>query len=256
MFDFINDLSEGVSKRLDCPKCNGKYCFSVSLVNGDILYHCFRASCGFKGRIKDSIKIENIIDNNEKQEKKEEEYVIPNYFSSPLQNKKAFSFLKNNDLLNNYRDGLEIYFDPKLQRVVFPLRDKRKVLMGAQGRAVLNVFPKWYIYKRLNGCPYICENKDSKYCILVEDVISSIRCGFISNSITLLGTNVDESILSYIDEYEKLFVALDDDATDKSLKLQKYLSIYKPTYIIPLRKDIKYFSKDELFDIKREYLDD
>lgn len=44
-------LPDGCSQRGECPKCGNKGTFSMSRVDGELKYICFRASCNFKGFI-------------------------------------------------------------------------------------------------------------------------------------------------------------------------------------------------------------
>ena len=39
----------GESKRIDCPVCKGYKTFTVSNMNGNIVWNCYKASCGVSG---------------------------------------------------------------------------------------------------------------------------------------------------------------------------------------------------------------
>ena len=244
-------LSNNQTIRQDCPRCNGKHTFSISLINGVYLYHCFRASCPLRGYKAAKITLEQI--QNPIDIPKKVEYIIPDYFCNPLQNKKSLFFLKYWNLLSSYAEGLELYYDPKLVRVVFPLRDHQKNLKGATGRNIdREIVPKWYIYERIDICPYISD-KGTEACVLVEDCISAVLSPI--SSIALLGTNIPAGMFEpYLERYKKLYIALDKDAVTKAAKLHHKLSFYhSDVELLLLDKDIKNLTKEEINNLfKRE----
>lgn len=279
MIQFIKDQLGGYNSiRIDCPNCGGSNCFTASKVDGQIVYNCYRVSCGFKGRIDYEVSIDELrnISSNTHSNFNVHIYIpsnmlvsntfsVPEYFTSPLQNTSCYALLNRYNLIDFYSKHVDrIRYDPKQHRCVFILKHEGKVL-GATGRSLsFGNIPRWLVYERLMDCPFIIsrESNSTKQAIrecfstaiIVEDAISVSVASAISSSIGLLGSNVSDGTIPYLLKYDRLFIALDDDATDKSLKLQKQLSYYKPTQIITLRKDLKYFSKDELENLEREYL--
>ena len=236
-------LTNNQTIRQDCPKCFGKHTFSISLVNGVYLYHCFRASCPLKGYKDAEVTLDQIkaVDIPKKVE-----YNIPDYFVSPLQYYKPRFFIKYWNLTDAYAKGLELYYDPRLNRVVFPLRDHQSNLKGATGRGLdKETQPKWYIYERLDNCPYISD-KSTASCLLVEDCISAIVAPI--SAISLLGTNIPSGVFHpYLEQYVKLYVALDKDAIVKASKLHHKLSFYHSNVeLLSLDKDLKNLTKEEL----------
>lgn len=248
------DLQDNQSRRMDCPVCGGKNSFSVRSINGTLFYYCFRASCNIKGRGNTEITLESI--QKPKPIEVKDIWTLPTHFSNPIQNQNCFSFMKYWRLLDPYKLGdLELYADIKQERLIFPLRNYEKQLKGAVGRTIRNGLPKWFIYNRQDSCPYIRQKKECKDVILVEDAVSAVRCSLISNSMALLGTNLPfiDNLSEYLEPYDRVYIALDDDATRKAPKLHRELNPFKETKIIPLKKDIKYFSDNELLDMKKEY---
>ncbi len=266
---YISDQINGHSScRIDCPVCNGSNTFSISKIDGNIVYYCFRASCGIRGKIDDVLSIDDLRNISSTSFVRgsllsrpleclsAEVYDIPGHFISPLQNTRSFNVLKRYNLIDFYTKHPEtIRYDPKLDRLVFILKDKGKV-KGATGRSLsFGVKPRWFVYDRIMGCPFIVyEDSKSKTVILVEDCISACVLFPFVNSIALLGTSIPDELISYLSPYSRLYIALDADATAKAIKLQKQLSSYKETHIIQLRKDIKYFSTDELDTLKKEII--
>lgn len=181
-------------------------------------------------------------------------YEVPNHFTSPLQNAACFKLLNRYSLIDFYVRNPEIIrYDPKLDRLVFILKDHKGVIKGATGRSLyFGNIPRWRVYERIASCPFIVSNtKEISKVLLVEDCISTSCLANMVSSIGLLGTSIPDDTIQYLLPYDKLYVALDDDATGKAIKLQKKLSAYKETHIIQLRKDIKYFSSEEKIELIR-----
>ena len=266
---YIKDEINGhTSCRTDCPNCGGSSCLSISKIDGYIVYQCFRASCKIRGKLHDDLSVDTIrtylsnlsdnsISNSPSRETLVRSYQIPDHFISPLQNTLSHSLLSRYNLIDYYiHNPTRIRYDPKLNRLVFILVDHEGVPKGATGRSLVysNTLPRWYVYDRLGGCPYIARRSgiSTRTAILVEDCISACVGNRILDCIALLGTSISSDCIQFLLPYDNLYVALDDDATGKAIKLQKQLSAYKPTQIIPLRKDLKYYSPDELQDLKNE----
>jgi DNA primase len=116
------------------------------------------------------------------------------------------------------------------------------------------------VYSRLSGAVFnvpilALKREDGKgYVLLVEDCVSACVASSCFNSIALLGTNIPDESIKYLIRYDKLYIALDDDATGKAIKLQKQLNYYRPTFIVPLKKDIKYYSSFELEILRKELI--
>ena len=43
------DISEGDSMRSDCPSCRGRKTFTVTKMDGKILYNCYKLGCNTRG---------------------------------------------------------------------------------------------------------------------------------------------------------------------------------------------------------------
>lgn len=245
--------------RGSCPICFHKNTFSALLLDGNVvIYRCFSASCKVKGRLNDNtlsidtIRNEHNINRMVHNNVQHKNYVIPDHFTSPLQNPKCLAFIKRWDLLEEYCKGLELYYDPRQERLVFPLRDQQGGLKGAVGRLLyFSNSPRWFVYSRQDGCPYSLFRSTFLDAILVEDAISAIRASNIACGVAILGTNIPINMYKFLQSFNKLFIALDDDATGSAIRLQKDLSLIKPTFILPLKKDLKYYNTFELQELKK-----
>jgi DNA primase len=138
---------------------------------------------------------------------------------------------------------------------VFLLLDKGEYY-GAVGRNLsISNNPRWFVYGRYNGATFqvlLSKCGSSNSGLLVEDCVSACVASSYFNSIALLGTNIPDESVKYLIKYDKLYLALDPDATGKAIKLQKKLNYYRPTFIVPLKKDIKYYSSFELETLRKD----
>ena len=256
---YINDLR--LPYRGDCPSCGGSNTFIANDSNGVILYYCFRASCNLRGKINHEMGVNELrnINSNyipKQVEKLEQVWILPSHFVSPLSYPLCYRFLNRYGLIDFYSKHVNlIRYDPKQNRCVFILFHEG-TCYGAIGRSLdISIHPRWLVYSRLSGCPFQIANKTTDTSVLlVEDCVSACVASSCFNSVGLLGTNVSSDTIKYILPYTKVYIALDDDATNKAIKLQKQLSYYRPSFIVPLRKDIKYYSPFELEELKKELL--
>lgn len=86
---------------------------------------------------------------------------------------------------------------------------------------------------------------------IVEDMLSSKRLEQLGMpSIALLGTHISDKLLKDILDYDpsaEIFLALDNDATAKAVGYkQKFGGMFRNFRVIPLSKDIKDMTEDEL----------
>ena len=57
--------------------------------------------------------------------------------------------------------------------------------------------------------------------VIVEDIISAITVAKVRPNVTgmaVLGTNINHTHMEYLEDYSKIIVALDPDATNKSIE--------------------------------------
>jgi hypothetical protein len=189
-------------------------------------------------------------------EKLESVWGPPSYFTSPLSHSLCYRFLHRYNLIDFYSKHVDlIRYDPKQNRCVFLLLDRGECY-GAIGRSLsISSNPRWFVYSRYNGATFqvlLSKYESSKSGLCVEDCVSACVASSYFNSIALLGTSIPDESIKYLIRYDKLYIALDDDATGKAIKLQKQLNYYRPTFIVPLKKDIKYYSSLELETLKKD----
>jgi hypothetical protein len=193
-----------------------------------------------------------------------QDFVVPDYWLLAHQNEKAWKLVVEFVCDIPYMDGrADIRYDPKENRVVF-LIGKAGVYSGAVGRSLSpGVQPKWYNYHRHHKEPYIVpiyartpfpKVKPRKEGCIVEDAISATHISGIMDGIALLGTELHEAYISSLVAYDRLIIALDKDASSKSIDMSRYLQWFIPNVdIVLLSRDLKYENEERVKEILCSY---
>ena len=247
------DLEEGKTLTIDCPVCKGKKKFTATRVDDMILYNCFRNSCTVKGIKKVGRTLEGIRKkmNGQSVVKKVSEFAVPEYFSNDL--------TECDEFIMQWRlENIQLFHDVKDNRVVFPIVHRGKVI-DAIGRSLNpKSLPKWYKYgNNMSYFAYRRDKVDRKVAVVVEDVLSAIAVGshFPVIGFGLLGTSLQQEHLYILSRFDRVVVALDPDASKKSLEHAKELSNYvEETKVLRLVDDLKYRNLED-FNKLKELLD-
>lgn len=227
-----------------CPNCGNDRKFYITRDDSAIKYICHKLSCGIKGYIiQNGISVHQYL--NKVAIKEPDYFNKPSHWIDGIANDSIDIFLKKYHIKANYCNGLfDIAYDPRTNRIIFYVYDGDD-LVGAVSRALTPCTVKVYNCKNSAPVPFIVGTGQNL--VIVEDCLSAARLA--SDNITgmaLLGTHFKREYLQYLKGYNSITIALDADAKDKALKMQKYLSSYFPqTQVRFLKKDIKDMSLDE-----------
>jgi len=235
--------------RSDCPLCGKPNTFSVTDNGFERLWNCFHADCHTKGGTGISLTKDNSKQAFVKRQVKEEvtkvDFVVPDTFVSLSRNINAENYVKEVQSYDAYLDGLaDIRYDFQRDRVVYLVKDGDKVI-DATGRSLTNSKPKWLRYGT-SKMPFVCGLSDNLF--VVEDCPSACSISNIVTGMALMGTSLLDSHIQVIQNYKKIFVALDRDATRKAVDIVRHLSNYVPTKLVVLKKDLKNMEREERDD--------
>ena len=241
--------------RSDCPLCGKPNTFSVSDNGFERLWYCFHADCNTKGGTGINLTRDNSSQAFVKKETKQEEididFVIPDTFVSLSRNINAENYVKQVHSYSAYLDGLaDIRYDFQKDRVVYLVKDGDKVI-DATGRSLTNSKPKWLRYGTSRQ-PFVCGIADNLF--VVEDCPSACSISNIVTGMALMGTSLLDSHIQVTQNYKKIFVALDKDATRKAVDIVRHLSNYVPTKLVVLKKDLKNMEKEERDDFINNHI--
>lgn len=243
--------------RSDCPVCGKKNTFSVNDDGMQRLWFCFHADCNVSGRTGISLTRDFAKLAMKKQEQKISKdmltkFELPNTFVSLSRNLDAELYVKSVNAYDAYLSGrADIRYDFKRNRVAYVVKNGNNVV-DAAGRAIDGRNPKWYRYGN-SSLPFYCGS--SSTAIVLEDCASACSVSALATGVALLGTNLLEPHIEMLRRYERVFVALDKDATDKAVSMVKVLCRQVPTKLMVLSRDLKNLTKEELDDFLRSHID-
>jgi hypothetical protein len=220
------DLQLNVTERFNCPMCNNYNTFAVTRKIGGTYWFCFHNSCRSKGKLKGTIGKAEIVEYFYDTEKYTPEYSPPEAWFDPI---RVASILGKHNILDVYQD--------------------RRI-------------PKWLLYKsypKQNKFPLVVPKHGTYYSpyypkdifkvgVIVEDAISAAAVSHVHDGVAILGTHIPDNYVPLLSSYDNLFIALDEDATNKAIKYQQFLNVFVPTKIIMLDKDLKDMSKEQILE--------
>lgn len=231
------NLSNGQSKRMNCPNCGGRNTFTATNNMGSLVWNCYKLSCGVKGGTRTHLSAEDIRTSlTGERETAESTFVLPDHVLPFNGRSNVIEWCSKWDI---DADELELLYDVKEDRVVFPIVHDG-VLVDAVGRSLGKRLPKWKRYSSNNHLPYWFGS--GKVAVVVEDCVSSAVVGSDSFvGVALLGTTLQESHKRYLTQFSTAIIALDPDALPKTLSIAKELRGHvSDVRVLNLKDDLKY----------------
>lgn len=240
-------LKGGEHRRMDCPFCGGRNTFTMSNVDGAVLWHCYKASCGIRGKKgvgRNADQIRAKLQNTASAQSRRSD-PIPRLVSDPSNHPSVMEYLRRNGSLEAYENGwITIVYAPADDRVLFCNRDK----IGAVGRSLSGQKPKWKVYGDTTS---ILTVGTGSTIVLVEDAASACSVARIPDFVggALLGTNLSPNQKAQLRSYERVIVALDKDASRKALSMQAKIQGLRPTSVRFLSDDLKYLTPVQIAEL-------
>ena len=239
IYNIVSDLglSNGETKRMNCPNCKGYKTFTATNNMGSLVWNCYKVSCRVSGGTRVHLSVEDIKAGFAGAEEfAMDTFELPTYIIPH----------RDNVYMNRWCDrwGLDIdelglLYDVKESRVVFPVMHEGK-MVDATGRSLSgHRLPKWKRYGK-SGLPYT--HGCGKVAVVVEDCVSAAVVGYGNFvGVALLGTSLQESHKRYLAQFSTAVVALDPDALPKTLAMAKELRGHvNDVRVLRLKDDIKY----------------
>lgn len=243
----ISQLAGRTNARFDCPSCGGQNTFSISKVGMKVKYHCFRNMCSFRGMQSQDLSIDALKTSLEGHTEEERPFSIPDYWTRGISSEKCLRMILKTNCIKPYQEGLfNVAYDPRLNRLVYIITDAG-LPVGGVGRALGGEQPKAYNYPYSAKVPFTVKNGNTV--VVVEDCASAASITRIKglSGLALQGTILKDDFIPYIVKFDKVIIALDNDATKKALEIKNKLTYYHNNVILwRLKKDIKDMSDKEL----------
>ena len=238
------DIAEGATKRMDCPSCKGKNTFTVSKLNGVLIWNCYKLGCDARGSSMvgmTAAEIQAVLRSRKETAAKEAEREVPSMeipvnFSYDLSDKRVQDFIKRWDLA-----GTPMLYYIATCRVHCVIHSTKGRIIDTVGRTLRGDTPKWL---RTSGKADYYKRGDSSIAVVVEDAISACTVAkHVPNAtgFALLGTNMNGKHMDALQKYDSVLVCLDPDAALKSLQLTQQLKSRSiSATAVMLINDIKY----------------
>jgi hypothetical protein len=244
--EYINELSltNGDTKRLNCPVCNGYKTFTVTNNMGSLVWNCYKVSCSVSGGTRVHLTADDI--RKSLGSVAEETHAVA--FDKPDHLVVDYSMVQNfcRDWCLNPKE-LGLLYDVREDRVVFPVM-QGKTMVDGTGRSLGGRLPKWKKYGN-SGLPYTWGY--GKTAVVVEDCVSAAVVGGIENGglvgVAVLGTSLSDMHKQYLSQFSAAIIALDPDALPKTLQFRKELRGYvDDVKVLRLNDDLKYQNETDL----------
>jgi hypothetical protein len=247
-------IEEGQSKRINCPICSGSKTFTLSKINGVVIYNCYKLGCTASGAWSEGITSSDI-------KKLLLEYrsvptmttVTPEALILPI----TLIYDISDPAMQRFINRWKLYEVPMMydivdERAVFLIYDSIGRLIDAVGRSLNGSIPKWRRYSNASSYYYYGR---SNVAIVVEDAISACvanrATSYAATGVAILGTTLSAEHIEYLKQFSRVIVALDPDASMKTLQYTRVLANYVDSVkAIMLHDDIKYEVEEDIIKLK------
>lgn len=252
-------LEPGQSIRMVCPFCGGgasgerSMSIKLSEENGLLLYHCFRANCPAAGVIGNT---GNVIRMTRPAPSTWQPWDCSGF--------NAYIPEYGMDKVNEWRLSVAtsgILWDDDTHRLALPVYGPMEDLRGYVLRAVDNRRPKTLSARLRNDVPFQSWTRRGSHLYqpgriyVVEDIPSAERLRYLGRqAVALLGCTPSEEALGEIATEARrrggceLAIALDADATQQALRLQRQYGMRGSSRVLVLPKDIKDMTDIEVIE--------
>jgi len=255
------DLSDGQKHRGKCPECGRSNTFTATNQMGKLVWNCYANSCSLSGAKNIPMSVDEIrkrmkefkidTDNKTVNVKLPEVFSLPEWvkpytpYDSDLDDSPKAIVDKFCERYGLWAEDLELHYDIKESRIVFPVQDDGK-LVDAVGRSIEDgVVPKW---KRYGTYAEGFIRGQHQLAIVVEDVVSACVIETLgATGVAILGTTLNANHIEALRGFKRVIVALDPDAAEKTIAYTKMLkSNGVQALALKLLDDIKYRREEDI----------
>lgn len=113
-------------------------------------------------------------------------------------------------------------YSERMKRLILPVYNQKGELVYWQGRNLGKVTkenPKYInVRSSKDALFFVRHERNDERIVLVEDILSACKVGRVTNCLALLGSYVSNNLLSFLKDYGRIFVWLDEDKRFESIK--------------------------------------
>lgn len=250
------DLEVGQTLREVCPQCGGGSTRELSLSitlddSGYMLWHCFRASCGFSGKR----LTWGVVHGHGATPKKRPKDFTGALETLPLEQARWLEDKFGLKAPQNWR------WAPEYSRLYIPILGPTGKHRGAMLRSTINALgPKSLTFKEATEEPWFhwYSVEDNSRVVLVEDMFSAqklqqsgIPCA------CLLGTHLGlDKVREILTQTDQVSLALDKDAYSKSIGYAVQYKHLLDFRVWKLERDLKYEPEERIIEAYYERKED
>lgn len=240
-----------------CPFCrggtHGERSLSVGRTGTFLWWRCHRASCGIRGKHALYGYTDEPVTNDDKRGRVRE--FVRRDIPLPLKRELSERYHIQPETMDLARWLYTPDYDGHGPRVIFPIFSPTGRVRGEQFRSYTGALPKGLTNVELaeNGICWYKFRKYGKILVVTEDIPSALRVAQANvDALSLLGTtlNLDRILEIRDEEYTRVWLSLDRDATGMAVKYMREFSQYLPAMRLKALEgaDIKDMSPEE-FDL-------
>lgn len=248
LLDLASGMYEGEQLTgLLCPFCKSTdKAFSMKRDGDSLLFICYRASCGAKGRLRTRSKAAKAAI------KKQRTYVVGDTIPQEHIDYLKSKYLLSDQAISRAELGWTTHYSqPEMPgRLYIPCLDYTGKQRGYIARDLYKQQqPKSLTFRYREDSPtggWYWRGAHLPV-VIVEDAISAMRVSDDVNSYYLNGTNITDNDLNDLIRVpsSKKYLCLDKDATKKAISMALKLKSKIKLHVVPLTKDIKDLSEEE-----------
>lgn len=235
--------NDEVSGGNNCPRCNGgdthEKTLSVGRTGDRLWWRCWRASCTMRGSTNDKGVVSVSVGSSAKRKL---------HYTTRKLTEAEETFMASK-VSKNYLSNVR-WTDDLGGRYCLPMYNRHGRTEGYVLRAYDPAVKPKVLSDGYGKCSWHGDLSSTRKVIIVEDIPSATKIATAHDfvGVALLGTTcTPEKLSDILDAGAKYYVVcLDEDATSVAVGLTVKLAKFAACKVVPLTKDIKDFTKEEL----------
>ena len=245
------DLGDGDNTTVVCPMCGGgstrSKSMSIGRKAGDLVYICFRAKCGVRGKVHSTPSVNHVPKKKREYPQLDMESVGQHSDAKRICTQFGLDWSAvDNDSLARYEIA------PDKGRICWTVFDPDGKVRGYVRRGYDGQEPKainWFY--REDSTPLSWYLGGERPVIAVEDIPSAVRLSRAGRSaVALMGCHPGaDAVAELVRTSPDIVWALDPDATEKAIRLQqKWGMFFQSSSVLVLPKDVKDMTNEEFVE--------
>jgi len=248
---------------LECPLCDkGGNTLSLLNTGRSVLFNCFRCGKPTFPLFADVGKtIWTTTERKVQQAKHIPQDLVPMVRDDKAIPNEAWQWLHKAQLKQEEIDKYKFKWSAIRNRVFYPIDYIQHLPTTWNARSIYKeIKPKYVLYRTTSDVAefYDCRSRYTGTLVLVEDQLSAIRIARVTDCVSVLGTNINKSILlNLIKDYDTIVGWFDGDEAGRKAQrnVSKMLMMVTEVYNVYTLEDPKMLSDRRIRDELSKYLE-